>query len=136
MVISSVPPPGYVPVAGEVNNFDYRMESEGWCVWPEVDNAESVAVPLGRLTLQDGIEPRADGVCMTLRSYLPCSVQFEVRYGDYRLLWSRIQELSTPRGKPIDSTPVTPPLDVDRASLCAGANVGIATLPMVLELAP
>lgn len=136
VVYSPAPPASYRPLPGEVLNFDQDPQSGGWYVWPKTNDAESLDYPLDRVAIFDGVTPTAAGLVFTLRSYLPYTARFQIRYGDPAQPWTTIEVVPGPSSRPVLSSPVTVPWGSGTVSVRAVDNVRNVTLPLVLELKP
>jgi hypothetical protein len=84
----------------------------------------------------DGVTPTAAGLVFTLRSYLPYTARFQIRYGDPAQPWTTIEVVPGPSSRPVLSSPVTVPWGSGTVSVRAVDNVRNVTLPLVLELKP
>jgi hypothetical protein len=136
VVYSPTPPASYRPLPGEILNFDRDPQSGGWYRWPRTVDPESLDYPLDRVAIFDGVTPTAAGVVFTLRSYLPYTARFQIRYGDPAQPWSTTEAVPSPSSRPVLSAPVTVPWGNGTVSVRAVDNVRNVTLPLVLDLTP
>ena len=136
VVYSPTPPADYQPLPGEVLNFDRDPASGGWFYWPKTDNPESLDMPLGRVSIFDSITPTEAGIEFTLRSYLPYTTRFQIKYGSHDEPWTTIDVVASPSHAPVLSAPLVVPWGSGTVSVRAVDNVKNVSLPMVLELTP
>lgn len=136
VVYSPVPPAGYQPLPGEVLNYDRDPASGGWYQWPKTDNPESLDVPLGRVSIFDGITPTEAGITFRLRSYMPYTTRFQIQYGEPSGPWTTIEWIENPSDGPALSAPVVVPWASGTVSVRAVDNVMNVSLPVMLALNP
>jgi hypothetical protein len=136
VVFSPMAPASYRPLPGEVPNYESDPSSGGWYFWPKTDNPESLDFPLGRLAVFDGVVPTEDGLSLRLRSFLPYTTRFQIRFGDQPDHWTTVAEVASPSAEPALSEPIVVPWGAGAVSIRAVDNVRNVSLPLVLQLSP
>lgn len=136
VVYSPVPPPTYQPLPGEKLNFESDPASGGWYFWPKTDNPEALDFPLGRVAIFDGVEPTDAGLSVVLRSFLPYTTRFQIRFGDAQQPWMTVAPVASPSSEPVLSAPIVVPWGSGVVSIRAVDNIRNVSLPLVLQLSP
>lgn len=136
VVYSPVPPPTYQPLPGEKLNFESDPASGGWYFWPKTDNPEALDFPLGRVAIFDGVEPTDAGLSVVLRSFLPYTTRFQIRFGDAQQPWMTVAPVASPSSEPVLSAPIVLPWGSGVVSIRAVDNIRNVSLPLVLQLSP
>lgn len=134
VVYSPVPPPTYQPLPGEVLNFDRLPEYPGWYEWPKTDSAESLDVPLGRVSIFEGLEPTEAGLALRLRSYLPFTQRFQLNLKDRSAHWETVQTITKAANGATTSDPIVIPWGSGAVQIRAVDNVHNVSLPVALTL--